>query len=67
MFKFMRAEFFDIFGIFVWIFFIGISGRALYTGTAIPYWAVAALLIMSILGILVDGIIVYRTYIKKKL
>lgn len=67
MFKFIRPEFFDIFGVFVWIFFIAISGRALYIGEAIPHWAVAVLLIISILGFLIDGVIVYKTYIKRRL
>lgn len=66
MFKFIRPEFFDIFGVFVWIFFIGISSYALRTGEPVSRWALILSLSIGILGLIIDGSIVYRTYIKKK-
>jgi hypothetical protein len=62
--SFIRAEFFDIFGVFVWIFFILISIQTL-KGTPFPHWAVVILLLIGIAGLLLDGFIVYRTYLKK--
>ncbi len=63
--SFIKAEFFDIFGVFVWIFFISISTRTLM-GNKFPHWAVVLLLIIGILGLLLDGYIVAKTYLFKK-
>lgn len=62
----LRAEFFDIFGTVVFLFIIAISSWALKTGKAIPQWALIILLIIGVLGLLVDSIIVKRTYLNKK-
>jgi len=63
--SFVRAEFFDIFGVFIWIFFIVVSLRALVTGN-MPDWALFVILVIGVLGLIVDGTIVYKTYIRKK-
>ena len=65
MFKFIRPEFFDIFGIGVFLFIIFISAGSLKTSLPIPKWALIILLVIGILGFLVDTIIVYLTYAKK--
>lgn len=65
MFKFIRPEFFDIFGIGVFLFIIFISAVSLKTSLPIPRWALIVLLIIGILGFLVDATIVYFTYTKK--
>ena len=67
MFKFIRPESFDIFGILTFGFITILSVWLLKTGQTIPEWALFILLGIGILGILVDGVIVYRTYIKKSL
>ena len=61
----LRPEFFDIFGVFVWIFFIVVSLRALVTGN-MPDWTLFVILVIGVLGLIVDGTIVYKTYIRKK-
>lgn len=66
MFKFIKPEFFDIFGIAVFGFVAVISYQALNNGHFIPRWALAILLAIGILGLMVDGTIVFMTYIKKK-
>ena len=60
----MRPEFFDIFGVFVWIFFIAVSLIGLITDN-VPRWVFFAILIIGITGFIVDGIIVYKTYLRK--
>ena len=65
MFKFIRPEFFDIFGIGVFLFIIFVSAMSLKTSLPIPSWALIVLLIIGILGFLVDVTIVYLTYAKK--
>lgn len=59
-------EFFDIFGLGVFSFITVLSGWALKTGTSVPRWALMILLGIGIAGLLVDGAIVYKTYIKQK-
>lgn len=60
------AEFFDIFGLGVFAFITAISIWALKTGNAVPRWALVILLGIGIAGLLVDGVIVYKTYVKQK-
>jgi len=63
-FSFLRPEFFDIFGFFVWIFFITTSIYTLVTGHLIKPVLIITLII-GVLGIIIDSYIVYKTYIKK--
>lgn len=65
MFKFIKPEFFDIFGIAVFSFIVTISYQAL-NERLIPRWVFIVLLVIGILGLIVDGTIVFMTYIKKK-
>lgn len=65
MFKFIRPEFFDIFGVGIFLFIIFISAISLKTSLPIPKRALVVLLIIGILGFLTDAIIVYLTYAKK--
>lgn len=66
MFKFIKPEFFDIFGIAVFSFITIISYWAINNGNFVPRWALIILLTIGILGLIVDGTIVFLTYIKKK-
>jgi len=58
----IRAEFFDIFG-FIAFVFLFIVGYYSLTHT-LPIWQSYIIIIISALGIIVDGAIVFKTYIK---
>ncbi|MFC1756606.1 hypothetical protein ACFLZC_00385 [Patescibacteria group bacterium] len=60
----IRPEFFDIFGIFVFTFFIILAIWGLKTKKPLPRWSLIILLLVGIAGIIVDGIIVYITYLQ---
>ncbi len=62
--SFIRPEFFDIFGIVVFCFIIVLSVWALKTKRPISKWALIVLFIIGVAGILVDGVMVYTTYLK---
>ncbi len=64
-FTFMRPEFFDIFGVGIFALITIMSVRTLFFDTSFPYWMIIFLLIIGLLGLVVDGIIVYKTYISK--
>lgn len=66
MFKFIRPEFFDIFGIVTFSLITYISVRALFFNESVPFWALIFLLIVGVLGFIIDGTIVYRTYVQGK-
>lgn len=63
--KFPRPEAFDILGIFVFSFFTFLSLRCIVLSEPLPDWLTPCLLIVGILGLLIDGSIVYTTYLKK--
>lgn len=60
----MKPEFFDIFGIpvFLFVFYIGIS---LNQKLSVPDWAPIVLIIIAILGLIVDSTIVLKNYVLK--
>ena len=64
LFRVAQPEFFDIFGIFVFSFLIFASLWGLKTKKPFPKWMLMALLLIGILGFIVDGIIVFVTYIQ---
>lgn len=61
--KIIRPEFFDIFGIFAFSFLIVLSLWGLKTKMPVPQWALAILFIIGILGLIVDGTIVFIMYL----
>jgi hypothetical protein len=61
----LRPESFDILGIGTFAFLTALSAWALKTGERLPEWALIFLFIIGICGLLIDGTIVYRTYIRK--
>jgi Co/Zn/Cd efflux system component len=65
MFTFIRPEFFDIFGVFVFGLITYQSSKALYRVQNFPQWMTYFLLFVGIAGLIIDGTIVYKTYIKK--
>lgn len=66
MMKFIRPEFFDIFGVFVFTIIAFLSGRSIMLDMQIPHWGLLFLFLVSLAGIVVDGTIVYKTYISKE-
>lgn len=62
----LKPEFFDIFGLGVFSFVTVLSAWALKTGNAVPRWALLILLGIGIAGLIVDGAIVWKTYIKRR-
>ena len=68
MFEFLRElirpEFFDTFGIAVFAFITTLSIWSLRTHRQVPRWALITLLLIGISGLIVDGFIVYITYIQ---
>jgi len=60
---FFPAEFFDIFGISVWVFFLGLGGWMLLTDKETPDWIAYIILIIGVLGLIVDGYIVIKTFL----
>ena len=60
----MSPEFFDIFGFFAFLFIVIISLWGLYTKKRFPIWTKIVLLIIGILGLIIDGAIVYINYLK---
>ncbi len=63
--KLPRAEFFDVFGVGVFAVITFMSVRTFMTDAPIPYWFVVFLITIGVFGIIIDGVIVFRTYIKK--
>ncbi|MEK6904409.1 MAG: hypothetical protein AABW87_02330, partial [Nanoarchaeota archaeon] len=60
---FEQPEFYDIFGLLVFFFITVISIWALKMKKPLPRWGLILLLIIGVLGLIVDGSIVYRTFI----
>lgn len=61
----LKAESFDILGLFTFSFITILSVWSLLSGELFPKWAVFLLLIIGVLGLIIDGAIVYQAYIKK--
>jgi len=59
---FIQAEFFDIFGILVFAFLLFI-GLKIVQKKKLPNWTGIVILLIAISGLIVDGIIVIKTYI----
>ena len=60
---FERPEFYDIFGVFIFTFIIIISIWTLTTNENLPQWILRTLLIIGILGLIIDGTIVYKKFL----
>jgi uncharacterized membrane protein len=64
MVSFIRPEFFDIFGLAVFSFITILSIWSLRTYKPFPRWALVGLFLIGVSGLIVDGFIVYMTYIQ---
>ena len=62
---FRRPEFYDIFGFMAFLFIVLVAGRSLIFQQALPTWTKIILIIISIMGLIVDGIITFNFFIKK--
>ena len=60
-----KPESFDILGLFTFSFITILSFWSLVSYNPFPRWAVFILLLIGIAGLIIDGSIVYQTYIKK--
>ena len=58
-----QPEFYDIFGLFVFAFITVTAIWALKTKRALPVWVLVTLLIIGILGLIVDGTIVFTRFL----
>lgn len=61
----LRPEFFDIFGLAVFTFILGVGSFSLISKKRLPKWTAIALIIIGVLGLVVDGTIVFITYLSK--
>ena len=59
----LQPQFFDIFGC-VGLAFIAIVAVLMLRRVRLPKWVPAVLLLIGIIGLVVDGIIVYVSYLK---
>lgn len=55
---------FDTLGVIAFAFIAAVSAWALKTRHPLPRWIVIALLLIGIAGFLIDGTIVYLTYLR---
>lgn len=60
----VRAEFFDIFGIAVFIFIMIISLWMIRTQRPLPNIFAFILLVIGIFGFIIDSVMVYAAYLK---
>ena len=60
----IKPEFFDIFGIFVFLFIIIISIQGLKNENLLAKWILITLLAIGVLGLIVDGTVVFTTYLR---
>ena len=58
------AEFFDIFGALAFLYITGFSLWALFYQNFSPRWPVFILLLIGIAGLIIDGAIVYKYFLK---
>ena len=61
----IRAETFDIVGLFTFSYIGVLSLRALITGETFSRLTLFILLFIGIVGLIIDGTIVYMTYLRK--
>lgn len=60
------AEFWDIIGLFVWVFLAGVSIFSFSSGEPLNSTVNSLILAISIAGLIVDGTMVYLRFFKAK-
>jgi len=58
----MYPEFFDIFGFIGFLFITVITLWSLFRGKSMPRWAIVILAVIGIIGLCVDGTIIFLYY-----
>ena len=58
-----RPEFFDIFGLITFTYLTMLSLYMLFKKKMPPKWSIIIVLIIGILGLIVDGVLVYNAYL----
>ena len=61
-----RPEFYDIFGFVAFIFVTITATWSMASQKALPLWSSIILLVIGLLGLIVDGTIVFKFFFKKK-
>ena len=61
----VKAEFFDIFGFMGFVILIGIAIWMLKSIEKLPNWTIIIILIIATIGAIVDGHIIFKTYITR--
>jgi len=64
--KLWTPEFFDIFGFLSFIIITIIGGFLLISRESVPDYAIYILLIIGIAGMIVDGTIVYKNFLRRR-
>lgn len=62
--RIFTPEFFDIFGLLTFAFILFIGVYSFYY--PLSFWMSVVLMIIGLLGMIIDGTIVYRTYLRRK-
>ncbi len=65
MIKFPRAEAFDILGLATFGIMAFLGARAVFFDHSLPSWTPWFFLIIGVLGLVIDGSVVYRTFLRK--
>lgn len=63
--RFPKAETFDILGLGTFGVMAFLGARAVFFDHALPLWTPWFFLVIGVIGLLVDGSIVYRTFLKR--
>lgn len=61
---FQNPEWFDIFGLITFPFILAISVWALRSKSPLPEWVISLLFFIGLIGVIVDGVIVYTFFLK---
>ena len=61
-----KPETYDIFGLFTFAFITALSIWSLKTALPLPLWANIILLVIGIIGLIIDGLIVFKKFISKQ-
>jgi len=62
----ITPEFFDIFGLITFTYLGALGIWALKSSEKLPDWTAYLLVLIGIAGLIIDGTIVYKTYLKRK-
>ncbi|NCS98605.1 hypothetical protein GW764_00280 [Candidatus Parcubacteria bacterium] len=61
----LKPQHYDILGLVVFLFIVGIAFFGIYNELQLPQWVFVVLLLIGVGGLLIDGSIVYNYFIKR--